>query len=118
MKILYSLFALLFSLALLQGHMGSRQGQEGLLNEDKLLWAIKRQEGGTHYGIKGCKENCREICHKTIRHYAKLFKKSKGRGIAGFIYFSSRHYVGNNDPVGQFRWERNVLWLYYKGEEK
>lgn len=97
---------------LLQSH----QTEGDIRNEDKMLWAIKKAEGGTHYGIKGCDSecNCRRICRITIQHYRQRFKDGGGQGLEHFIQFCSQHYVGSNDRIGQERWIKNVTYLYTK----
>lgn len=101
------LFVLLLSLQL---HHRVMMREEDILDEDKMLWAIKKSEGGTHYGIRNCTERaCKEICRKTIR---RLFKEYHGKGIRGFIRFASFKYVSRNDREGQENWNINVRYFY------
>ena len=89
-----------------------------ILNEDKMLWCIKKAEGNKYYyGIKDCGGEiaCRKICLNTIRHLYKKFTQIHGHGIRNFIKYCSTNYVSRYDRTGQQNWNKNVLWLYYKG---
>jgi len=90
----------------------------GGINEEKMCEAIFRAEGvnSRHpYGImRGCKghEECRESCLAKLRDYKESFKENGLRGTRNFIIYSSRRYVGSNDPEGRENWVKNVYYFY------
>jgi len=95
-----------------------------VLDENKLVQAIYRQEGSSHtrypFGIKSVpcstKMECQAICLRTVRHQWKNFTRDGHKGIKAFICYLGPRFVCGNDGIcpESEGWILNVNSIYYR----